>query len=83
MVTEAVRRELETLGETESALGAAALAVARLLDDAGAAASAVPAASRELRETLAVLRGRADDRPRADAVDELRQRRQARRAAAV
>lgn len=54
-VTRAVLRELEELGEAESALGASALALARELD-AKTSATSKSMCAKELRETLAVLR---------------------------
>jgi hypothetical protein len=80
-VATAVRRELRTLEATDSPEGAQLLALARMLDSPGTADTARPAAARELRETLLVLRARMAGRPQADRLDELAAARGTRRTA--
>jgi hypothetical protein len=76
-VVTALRRELRDLGQSESTLGAGALALARRLDDPETVSSSVPAYQRELRETLAQLR--ADAAPQdVDRMSEFEQRQRAR-----
>jgi hypothetical protein len=63
VVAEALRSELERFGSLkDSALAASALSLAAMLDDPETASTARPAAARELRETLSVLRAAAADR---------------------
>lgn len=77
-VTAAVRATLENIGKTDTALGASALVLAERLDREGTADTAVAAMTKELRATLAEL---TKDAPaKGDPVDELRQRREKRRA---
>lgn len=80
-VTTAIRRELRELDAARSTEGAQLLALARMLDDPSTADTARPAAARELRETLAVLRARVAEAPVQDRLDELASRRGTRRSA--
>jgi hypothetical protein len=80
-VATAIRRELRALEAAGWPEGAQLLVLARMLDDPGTADTARPAAARELRETLAMLRARAAAAPRADRLDELAAARGTRRSA--
>jgi hypothetical protein len=82
VVTEALRRELDgALGSVkDSTLAGSALALAAMLDDPGTGATARVVAARELRETLAVLRERAEP-GRVDRMTEFERRRDERQAA--
>jgi hypothetical protein len=81
-VASAIRRELRRLGPqaADSPEAAQMLALAGLLDDPLTADTARPAAAREIRETLAIVRARAAEQPVADRLDELADRRGTRRA---
>ena len=76
-VSAAVRGELRRLGVTGTPEGRTALRLAVALDDAGARDA--PVISRELRQLLAVLR-ESIAVPASDPVDELRTKRERRRA---
>lgn len=76
-VTTAVRTQLDAINKTDTPLGAAALVLAKRLDCTTTADTAVAAMMKELRATLAEL-GRTAEKV-ADPVDELRNRREARR----
>lgn len=86
-VVAAVRRELKSLlgvdrGAAESALAAAALALAKRIDDPASSASAVASCSRALAEVLEPLRLKGMPEAPAesgDRLDELTARRQQRR----
>jgi len=77
----ALRRELRAMRATQTPEGAQLLTLARMLDDPATADTARPAAARELRETLAVLRARVEAAPRTDRLDELAAARGTRRSA--
>lgn len=76
-ITTAVRAQLRAIGKTDEPQAKAALAYAARLDDPATPATAVAAIGKELRATLAELVRNAP--AVADPVDELRQRREARR----
>jgi hypothetical protein len=85
-VVAAVRRDLAVLdrrraGLSRSSLAATALALAASLDDPDVSATAKANCSRELRDTFAALRALAPVERSADALDELKRRRQRRRKA--
>lgn len=76
MVVEAVKRDLETLGLTDTSLGATAIALADRLDDYETSAAAAAACAKELRSTMAELNQMANAKPTAtDGVSEIEQRR--------
>lgn len=82
-----VRRELAELRReapalAESSLAAAALALARKLDDRESSAAAAASCARELRETMEALRRLVPKPEAGDGIDEL-QARAARKLAAV
>lgn len=76
-VTAAVRATLDSIGKTDSVLGASALVLAARLDAEGTADTAVAAMTKELRATLAELTK--DATAKGDPVDDLRERRERRR----
>jgi hypothetical protein len=76
-VTNATRATLDTLAKTDSPAGQVALALAERLDDPDTAATAVAAIAKEHRTTMAELTRAAT--VVGDPIDELRQRREARR----
>jgi hypothetical protein len=81
-VVEALERDVTALGELpvgSEALVASAFALARELDDENSATSKSMCA-RALREAMAEIRVLAPTKPKADALDELANRRQTRRA---
>jgi hypothetical protein len=79
-VATALRRELRAMESVkDSTLASSALALAKMLDEPGTAATARVVAARELRETLAVLRERAEP-GRVDRMTEFERRRDERQA---
>lgn len=80
-VFEAVRRDVEALGEIRGAAAhvASALALARQIDSADVSAAAKASCARSLRETMDALRELAPKGGRVDGVDELNARRSQRR----
>jgi hypothetical protein len=78
-VVVAVRAELTRAGELGSAAGEVALLLADRLDDVSTAGTAVAGLSRELRELMAVVGARPGSV--ADPIDDLRVRRDRKRAA--
>lgn len=84
-VQAAVERDLSTIatrdaGLAEGGIAAAALELARQLDDPDNSATSKAACSRALAEALAQLRGLVPPADAADRIDELSTRRAARRA---
>lgn len=78
-VEEAVRLDLEGMGDLANAtLAAAALALARSIDDESTYATAKANCAKELRETMNRLRDLAADRKGDSPLDEIRARRDAR-----
>ena len=79
MVTEAVERDLERFGALkDGALAAAALAMARELDDVGNSATSKSMCARALRELLDRLAELAPPEREADQLDDLNEQRRKR-----
>ena len=76
--TSAVTAELTSAGRLDSTAGQAALALARRIDDGAESSAGLAALSRELRAALAEALSRVESQ--GDALDDLRARREARRA---
>ncbi len=83
-VEEAVARDLKGLGAkaARSGLGAAALELARQLDDGDNSATSKSMCAKSLQDVLGVLRALAPAKPEKDRLDELAAQRSRRRATA-
>jgi hypothetical protein len=86
-VTEAVEQDLEAMRAhapevADSALAASALALAALCDDEESSTTSRAMCHRALHEALAALRDLAPPVKKADGIDEINRKREARRAAA-
>ena len=78
-VTGAVIRELQAAGRADSSAGRAAIALARRVDDGAESSAGLAALTRELSARM--LEALAEVESTGDSLDELRARREARRAA--